>query len=159
LQRWIIWAATAIATLWAEPRDGRTIRWRITILLTLGAIAVLGALATVDVIDVWNVLPWMGDDPWWREIGLGAVVAVVVPFIAGIFWLRMFRVAVIAGIGLAFLLHVTLAVVLVSSIYMLADMLFERSVSAKRLALALGGVVIAGVLPVVFGLIAVAAGD
>jgi hypothetical protein len=133
-RRWLMWAAVTLATVWAgawttvhpapeedpnakpvvEPQKARNTYYRIAMAATLAIIAVLGIIATLDWFDVWNVLFWMGDRPWYLETVYGAAGAIAVPVILSVFWLQLWKAAVIAGIALAFLLHVTIAVVLLT---------------------------------------------
>ena len=129
IRRWVIWASVALATTWltARPRA----RWWPTIVVTFAAIAALGTIATLDVVDVWDVLPWMDDGPWWREILLGGVAALVVPGVLALAWYDRHRldrmgIALIIGVGLAFFLHVTAAILVVTGLYQLAEWIVSR---------------------------------
>ena len=120
VRRWIIWASVALATTWAALRPKW--RWRLTILLTFAAVAALGTIATLDVTDAWDVLPWMGDEPWWREILLGGAAALVIPAVMSLAWWNRAHpdrvgVALILGVGLAFFLHITAAILVVTLLY------------------------------------------
>ena len=119
VRRWLIWAAVALATAWVAltPRW----LWRVLVVVTFGGVVAVGSLATLDLFDVWDVLPWMGDRVWWAEFLGGAVSALAVPLVLSVLWLRRWRAAAIGGVALATLLHVTVAVVFVSGIYWLAE--------------------------------------
>ena len=84
---------------------------------------VLGGLATVDFFDCRDALPWMWKDrTWGLELLSGGLFAVAVPVVlATLLWWGRWRAGVIFGIGLAFLLHVTLAIVVLLSLYTLAE--------------------------------------
>jgi len=121
IRRWLIWTGAELGTLWVRPR----LRWwwRLLLVLTVSAVVALGTLATLDLFDVWNVLPWMGDRPWWRELLTGAAAAVVVPALLSALWGRFWRVAAIVGIGMAVLVHVTAAVIVVTGLYWVLEKL------------------------------------
>jgi hypothetical protein len=126
LRRWLMWTGVTFATCWSDvPRRWW---WRVVMPVTLGIVGLLGVLATVDLADVWDVLPWMGDRPGWVEILSGAALALLIPVILSALWLHFWRAGAIAGITLAFLLHVTAAVILVYGIYRVA----ERLISAPE---------------------------
>lgn len=129
IRRWLMWTAvtmpTALFTL--TPRW----RWWLAVVGTLLTIVVLGTLATLDVFDVWNVLPWMGERPWWAEVLLGAAGALVTPLVLAMLWGRLWRAGAIAGIALALLLHVTLAVLLVGATYWVLEWFASGRQGAK----------------------------
>lgn len=151
LRRWLIWTAVAVASAWAHPGFVRRWLWRFVIAVTVTAIVVLGGLATVDYFDCWDVLPWMGDGlPWWRELLQGAGMAFAVPLVlATLLWWGQRRAGIIFGVALAFVLHVTLALVVLLSLYTLAENIV-RPRSARQVLLALGGIVFAGIVPIAF---------
>lgn len=119
LRRWLMWSAVSIATAWQAlaPRWW----WRAVVVLTVGVVAALGTVATLDLVDVADVLPWMGARRWWIELAGGAVFAVLVPLAASLLWRRLWAAGAIAGVALAFLLHVTVAVLVVYGTYWLAE--------------------------------------
>jgi hypothetical protein len=124
LRRWLMWAGVMLATCWSAlaPRWW----WRTLVAGTLGVVGALGVLATLDVLDVVDVLPWMGDRPWWVEVLGGAAGAVAIPAALAVLWGRRWRVALIAGVALAFLLHVTAAVLAVYGVYRVAETVVSR---------------------------------
>lgn len=126
VRRWLMWTGVMLATLWRHA-PGRW-RWRVALPLTLGLVGLLGILATLDLSDAADVLPWMADRPWWLEVITGSVMALAVPLALSVLWLPFWRVGAFAGIALAFLLHVTLAVVVVFGAYWV----IERLVSASE---------------------------
>lgn len=126
IRRWLMWSAVILATATSTLRPRW--RWRPLVVGTLLAVAVLGVLATLDLLDVWDVLPWMSDRPWWIELAAGGLFAVLVPLVISLLWGRLWKAGAIAGVTLAFLLHVTAAVVVVYGLYWLA----ERAVSASE---------------------------
>lgn len=129
LRRWLMWTgvimATAVSTL--KPRW----YWATVVIGTLLAVAALGVSATLDVLDVWDVLPWMGDQPWTTEVMAGFGMAVIIPFALAFLWGRLWRAGIIAGITLAFLLHVTAAVFVVFGIYWLLEKAISSSEGAS----------------------------
>jgi hypothetical protein len=121
VRAWLMWSAVTLATMW---QSGRRLTQALLVGV-LGAVVVLGALATLDFFDVWDVLPWMGEHVWWRELLQGAVGALVIPALLGLSWGPLWRAGVITGVSLAFLLHVTLVLALL----VLGYQLVERIVS------------------------------
>ena len=124
LRRWLIWTAVMLATAWRSltPRWW----WRTLVVVTFGVILALGILATVDLLDLWDLVPWMGERVWWEELLRGAAFAIVIPLGLSRLWGRRWPVAAIGGVATAFLFHVTLAVVAVFSIYWVAEQLVSR---------------------------------
>lgn len=125
VRRWLVWAAVTTNTLWLGRNNGwspaQRWRYRLAVVGTLGLIAVLGVLSTLDLFDVIDVVPWMGHGPFLAELARGAAVAVVLPALLGLLWGR-FRIAGwIMCIGLALLLHVTIALVLLTGLYWLTE--------------------------------------
>jgi hypothetical protein len=119
LRRWLIWTAVTLATVWVA--SSWRWWWRGVVLVTFGAIGVIGALATLDLIDVWDVVPWMGDRVWWVELLVGAAYALLTPLALSVLWGRLWRAGAIGGLAVAVLLHVTVAVILVTVLYQLAE--------------------------------------
>jgi hypothetical protein len=124
LRRWLMWTAVILATAWSalEPRWW----WRTLVVVTFGSVVVLGTLATFDLLDVWALLPWMKERVWWVELIAGAAFALIIPLGFSVLWRRLWRAAAIGGVALAFLLHVTVAVILVFGIYWLAEKVVSR---------------------------------
>lgn len=112
VRAWLMWTAVTIGTLWNSGTRGR-----LQVGLVLGLVAVIGVLATLDLFDVWNTLPWMGDRPWWQELIGGAIGAVVIPAALALSWGRLAGAGVIAAVALAFLLHVTVVIVALYGFY------------------------------------------
>jgi Protein of unknown function (DUF1353) len=126
VRRWLMWTAVILATAFTDLRP--RLWWRALVIGTLGIVGVLGVVATLDLLDVVDVLPWMGDRSWPRELVGGAVAALLVPVILAIPWGRLWRAGLYAGIALALLLHVTVAVAFVYGIYWI----LEKVVSANE---------------------------
>lgn len=117
IRAWLMWAAVTIATLWVAPDRAR----RLPVLLTFGLVIGLGAVSTLDLIDVWNVLPWMGDRPWWIELLTGGAAAVIVPGILAATWGRLWAAGLINGWALAILLHVTIVLAIIYGAYLVVE--------------------------------------
>ena len=82
-------------------------------------------------------LPWIDEDATlWFEVLQGLSAAVVIPLVLSILWLRYLPAGAIAGIALATLVHVTLAVALVALAYLVAELLCK--VVGFRAVVALG---------------------
>lgn len=126
IRKWLMWAAVTLPTMWFAPAHRGWLRT--VIVATLGIITVLGLIATADLADLWNVLPWMGDRPWRQELLGGAAGAAVIPALLALLWGRHRLAGLIAGWSLAFLIHITLAIIVVHTGYLLA----ERIVSGPR---------------------------
>ena len=123
VRRWLIWTAVTLATAWSRLRPRW--RWRGVLVLTLAIVVGLGIVATFDVLDVWDVLPWMGDRGVWAEVVGGAAGAIVIPALLSLLWGRLWRAGLIAGVALALLIHVTAAVAVVLGVYMVAEWLLS----------------------------------
>jgi Protein of unknown function (DUF1353) len=126
VRRWLMWTATILATAFSTLRPRWW--WALLVVGTLLLIAALGALATLDLLDVADVVPWMGDRPWPVELALGALMAIVVPLLVSVLWGRLWQAGAIAGVALALLFHVTVAVAVVYGLYWV----LERALSARE---------------------------
>ena len=124
IRRWLMWTGVVLATCWStlKPRW----RWRTVVAGTIGIVVVLGVLATLDLIDVWDVLPWMGARPWWFEVVGGVVFAVIVPLVVSVAWGHLWPAGAITGVALAFLLHVTAVLFALYAVYWLFETLISR---------------------------------
>jgi len=60
-------------------------------------------------------------DTWWQELLGGAAGAVVVPLALSVLWGRFRRAGAIAGVMLGALFHVSLALLLLSGFYVVAE--------------------------------------
>jgi len=151
VRRWIVWSAVTVATIVV----GRAVPWsparhwsyRIAAGLTIAVIVYLGYSATGDLLDRSWVgavdLPWMGERPWWVELAGGFAGAVVLPLVLSLLWGRLRTAGAIAGVMLAVLLHVTIALAAIGATYQAVEWLARRSPVA---AWALAGVVTAAAL-------------
>ena len=137
LRRWLMWTGVMLGTIWATFRP--RLYWRILFVAYFGAIALLGFAATMDLFDAgWNPpllgrlwpLWWMGDEPWWRELSAGIAASIVLPALGALFFLKRYKVGLIAGLWFAVLLHVTVLVVMVYGTYRTIDRSIDRF--AKR---------------------------
>lgn len=122
-RRWLIWAAVSLAT--AKTIRPKPLMWLMYLLIP--AIVVLGTLATLDLFDVIDWVPWMGNSPWYTELGFGLLGAVVGAVVLAIPWAfaKLYRAGVIAGLALATLLHVTIAVAAITLLYLAAEKIAE----------------------------------
>jgi hypothetical protein len=124
LRRWLMWTAVILATCWSTLTPRRW--WQVRVFGTITIVVVLGVLATLDLIDVWDVLPWMGDGPWWVE-GIGGVAfALIVPLAISVTWGRLWPAGAIAGVTLAFLLHVTVVLFVLYGLYWIVETVASR---------------------------------
>lgn len=138
VRRWLVWTAVTLATAWTDLKPRAW--WRLRVIATLGFVAVLGVAATVDFFDVWDVLFWMGGWPWgdgwpwWAELLGGASGAIAIPAILGVLLWRSHRyrpvraAGFLAGVALALLLHVTVAVLALTLLFKVVDKTAPRQV-------------------------------
>lgn len=119
VRAWLMWSAVTLSTMW----HSRRLWTRIVLVGLLAVIAVLGVLTTLDFFDVVNVVPWMGgpETPWWRKILTGAAGALLIPAVLSLSWGRNWRAGAIAGVALAFLLHVTAVLAVLLLLYQLVE--------------------------------------
>jgi hypothetical protein len=136
VRRWIVWAAVTLATIFTG--DSRLVRagHRAAAAGTLALVVWLGWCATGDLFDQdWPLavsLPWMGDRPWWTELWLGLVFAVLVPAALSLAWGRFRLAGAVAGILLALLLHVTVALALITLGYQVLERLVSLRGAGRR---------------------------
>jgi len=124
IRRWLIWTGVTIFTAFTRLEPHR--RWQAVVVFTLGIVVVLGIVATLDLLDIWDVLPWMGERSTGAELIGGAIFAVLIPALLSILWGRLWRAGLIAGVALALLLHITIAVAIVLVVYMAAEWVISR---------------------------------
>src|SRR5262249_17358642 len=84
IRRWLIWTAATVGTAFRALRPRWY--WPLVVVGTVLIITVLGILATLDLFDVWDVLPWMGDRSTGLELLGGALFAVVIPLALAMLW-------------------------------------------------------------------------
>ena len=135
--------------------------WRawLAVALTVVVVLVGGTLATIDLFDCRELLPWMADRPAWLEVVTGTLGAAIIPFVISLLWGRQWRAGVIAGVALALLFHVTVAVAIVFAVFAALDAAGEGQVGR---ALRWGGAAVGATLAIVgarhLGLLTHAAG-
>jgi hypothetical protein len=125
---WLMWTAVTLATLQVEARSTSPwsgLRW-VVMVGTLTAVTGVGLVATLDLFDALNVLPWMGDRPWHVEVAKGALAAVVIPGLLALLWGRLWRAGMISGIALAWLLHVSVLVVALAAGFWIVEWVSSR---------------------------------
>lgn len=125
VRAWLMWAAVTMATMWEMP--ARRWYWRAVLVGLLGAVAAVGVLATLDLLGVWDVVPWMPEASIGLELIGGAAGALVIPSLLALTWGRFARAGIIVGVALAFLLHVTAVIVVIYGLYWV----LERLVSGR----------------------------
>lgn len=145
LRRWLIWSAVAAASMVYGPLS-RTWRGWLALLTTLSTVLVLGTLSTIDLLDLRNTLPWMGERPAWLELSYGALAAVLIPPLTAPLWGRRWQAGAIAGIAAAYLLHVTLAIALVASLFNAVEAGLQRRARRALISTALAILIAAAVL-------------
>lgn len=134
IRRWIVWTAVTVATIFVGrdlpwPR-WRTWSYRLAASTTTASILYLGYSATGDLFDRswWGAanLPWMAGG-WWRELFGGLSGAIVIPLALSLLWGRLRIAGAVAGVMLAVLLHVTVALAAISTLYLALEWLARRS--------------------------------
>ncbi|MCR1786719.1 DUF1353 domain-containing protein [Nocardioides carbamazepini] len=149
VRSWLVWSAVTLSTIWhgsVSWSRSRHLRYRLAALATVLVVAVLGVLATLDLFDVIDGVPWMGDRSFAMELVGGLAGAVVVPFLLGLTWGRFAVAGVVSGVALAVLLHVTVALALITLAYQAAEWVARRTPVA---AVVIAGVVVAAHLVLV----------
>jgi hypothetical protein len=131
LRRWLMWTAVTLASI-QRGTIAPVIYFRSVMYASLVLILALGVVSTLDVIDLVEVLPWMGDRSWWFELGTGAFMAVAIPAMLSLGWIRLWRAGAIAGIALAFFLHVTLVLAVLTAVFALAEAVIEQTTNSGR---------------------------
>jgi Protein of unknown function (DUF1353) len=133
LRRYLVWAAVSLASLWLGPRASWPTWWRRyyqgLAVLTVGSVVVLGYAATVDLLDLgWASfdVPWMREGGWWAEFYSGLAGAVTIPLVLSVAWGRYAPVAAIAGVAVATLIHVTVAIGVLALTYQAAEWTLKR---------------------------------
>ncbi|MDP9464655.1 MAG: DUF1353 domain-containing protein [Actinomycetota bacterium] len=142
IRRWLIWTAVSLATVAGIKPRLRAI----ACYLTLVVVVVFGYIATLDLFDQIDVLPWMGDRQWWSELIFGIVMAVLIPAVLSLVWFKEIRWAgFIASIALAVLLYVTVVIAATTALYQVAERR-QHIFAPPRTALKIGGTVVAGAI-------------
>ncbi len=119
LRRWIVWSAVTLGSVRSLPSK----LLAFTMYLGLFVVGALGYFATLDLFDQIEVICWMGDRPWNRELIYGLIAALVVPLIVCLPWAlaKLYRAGWVASWTIAVLFHVTLAVASVTIAYQLSE--------------------------------------
>ncbi len=139
VRRWLMWTAVSLKTI--QKRGTRSLR--IGAVTTGVVILVLGVLATVSLFVDRTLVPWMGSRHWAFEVALALAGAVVIPMVLGMALWRPIRIAgVIAGIGMAVLLH---AMVMIAGVYGMYSLLERRS-RGVQIAIGLAATIAAAIL-------------
>ena len=150
IRRWLVWAAVTTASLWQGPRREWPTRnklyYRTVIAALVLVVAYLGACATVQLVDrdyawAWD-LPWMPEGSWWVEIGYGLAGAIVLPSVLSATWGKYWRAGLIAGVALAALFHVTLAIGILGLVYQGLERVVAWAVKAGSGWLLIAGVAV-----------------
>jgi hypothetical protein len=139
VRRWVVWTAVSLPTLLFARvglrRERSAIYYAVVGWGTLAAIVACGAVATIDLLDEcvpWlrgaGELPWMTGGSFVEDLWRGAAGAVFVPAMLSGLWGRFWRAGIIAGVGLALLVHVTIAIGALTVVYLLLEGLgrYER---------------------------------
>lgn len=150
VRRWLVWSAVTLGTFADGSPWGSAQRWRYRIVGfgSLLLVALLGTIATLDLLDVVFWLPWMGARPWWAELIGGAAGAVVIPLLLGLAWGRFAVAGVVLGVSIALLLHVSVAVLAISGLYQVLERVVGRWPRLVLMVAAVGVVAAGGVLVV-----------
>ncbi len=136
LRRWLVWAAVTIATLWNRQgtAGSRALRlyYQFVPVVLLASISWLGYQATADLVGrsgSWVCtyeLPWIVGDTFWEEFLSGGLFAILIPVAMSVLWWRFWRAGAIAGIAIAFLLHVTIGIALVQAVNVFVETIASR---------------------------------
>lgn len=150
IRRWLAWTAVAFATEAKSGfENGAWMTWRGNSILArlvvfVAVIALLGTMATLDLLGASQRLPWMGSPSLGYELLAGGIFAVAVPCILSLLFIRrgMTRAAIILGIAIALFLHVTALIVLLALVLSLVESTIQafRAEGTWRSVLASGGV-------------------
>jgi hypothetical protein len=124
IRRWLIWAGVAVGATWTTARPA--LYWRTLTVAFFFGLASLGVVTTLDLLDVGWRLPWLGERPWYQELVIGGVLAVLIPVVAALAWGRRWAVGAIGGVALAVLLPPTALVVPAFGVYWTLERLVSR---------------------------------
>ncbi len=128
VRAYLMWSAVTVTTMWLSPQ----VRKKVALIATIGVVTILGIIATLDLFDVWNVLPWMGDRSTIAELAFGGIFAVIVPSVLAIAWGEAWKAGVIIGVALALLLHVTILLALLYVAYLGLERVVSGPVASRR---------------------------
>lgn len=124
VRRWVVWSAVTTATMVlggaGRSRLARS-AYRLVAVTTVLVVGYLGTCATADLFDLRVAglagLPWMGHQPFPRELVGGAAGAVVIPLLLGLAWGRYRVAGAVVGVLLALLLHVSVVLLALTGLY------------------------------------------
>lgn len=140
IRRWLVWSAVTLGTIWHGSERwsrGRHLRYLVAALSSLGLVAGLGVIATLDLFDVVAWLPWMGAGRSFPlELVGGLAGALVIPLLLGLTWGRFAIAGAVTGVALAVLLHVTAVLLVLTLGYLLAERVARRTPVAGLVATA-----------------------
>lgn len=136
IRRWLVWTAVVFATdvdrgasdgAWKTRRGLRVLALPALFVL---AILVLGTMATIDLFDRAQIVPWMGTSSTAYELLAGGFFAVAIPAVLSLLFYgrQMVRAALILGVAMAVFLHATV----VLWVLLLAYNSAEATVAAAR---------------------------
>jgi hypothetical protein len=161
VRRWLVWTAVTLATMvsreGASPRALLRTYYRCIVWATLATIGWLGYAATADLFDRsghwWLTvdLPWMGEGSFGWELLTGAAGAIVIPLAMGLLWGAFRRAGWIAGVAVAVLFHVTIALLAVTGLYLVLEWVAGK-LSPVRLSLLALAVAVVAIAVFVVGL-------
>ncbi len=142
VRRWIVWAAVTLATIWARQGTAADARartyYRWVMVATLSTITWLGYQATADLVHRSGRWPctyelfWIVGTDGWARLLSGAFGAVVVPLALSLLWGRFRRAGAIAGVLLAALFHVTIALLALSAVYVVLEAVATDRIDGLR---------------------------
>jgi len=119
MRSWLMWAAVTMATMWQMPTQRWY--WRSVLIGLFAAVALIGGLATADLLGVWDVVPWIPEGSLGLELIGGAAGAFMIPALLALSWRRFTGAGIIVGVALAFLLHVTIVIVAIYALYWVVE--------------------------------------
>ena len=151
VRRWLLWSAVTLATMWSmdgtSPSAFRRQYYRWALAAVLWSIVWLSYVSTADLLDRteswWGAydVRWVSEGSLLAALVTGAAGAVVIPALLALLWgPRFWRAGLIAGVAIALVLHVTVALAVVTGVYWLLE------AGAKRLNAMALAVVSAAVL-------------
>lgn len=155
IRRWVAWSAVSAWSLMTTGRahwSSAVRTWfRLVVPTTFAVIVYLGLCATLMLLDRqlpgFISLPWMSAESIWLQLLGGLSGAVAVPLLLGLLWGPYLRVVAIAGVVVATLLHVTLAVAAVALAYQAAERLAMKTPVLGTVLLITGLVAALGAFP------------
>lgn len=125
VRSWLMWSAVTMATMWVMP----TARWywRAVLVGLIAAVAVIGGLATIDLLGIRDIVPWIPESSLGLELIGGAAGAIAIPTLLALTWRRFAAAGIIVGVALAFLLHVTIVIAAIYAVYWVVERVISGS--------------------------------